>query len=88
MRRCGRSTKHGYRPLALNTRNFVTIISAAILIGTEVFALAFAAGWAIAGIFELGTTVQYALMGLFSLLGLYVMVRFVQSANKVEPIRG
>lgn len=73
--------------MALNTRNFVTIACAAILIGTEVFALAFAAGWAIAGMFELGTTVQYALMGLFSLLGLYVMAKFVQAANKVEPIR-
>ena len=74
--------------MALNTRNFTTIICAAILIGTEVFGLAFAAGWAIAGIFELGDVIQYALMGLFSLGGLYVMVRFVQLADKVEPIRG
>ncbi len=74
--------------MALNTRNFTTIICAAILIGTEVFGLAFAAGWAIAGIFELGTAVQYGLMGLFSLAGLYVMARFVQMADKVEPIRG
>ncbi len=72
----------------LNTRNAVTIICAAILIGTEVFGIAFAAGWAIAGIFELGKTVQYVLIGLFSLLGVYVMAKFVQAANKVEPIRG
>ena len=74
--------------VGINNRNFTTIICAAILIGTEVFGLAFAAGWAIAGIFELGDAVQYALMGLFSLAGLYVMVRFVQMADKVEPIRG
>ncbi len=74
--------------MALNTRNFTTIICAAILIGTEVFGLAFAAGWAIAGIFELGDVIQYLLMGLFSLGGLYVMARFVQMADKVEPIRG
>lgn len=73
--------------MAINTRNFTTIICAAILIGTEVFGLAFAAGWAIAGIFELGDVVQYVLMGLFSLGGLYIMARFVQMANKVEPIR-
>ncbi|MCX7323733.1 MAG: hypothetical protein NTZ14_04705 [Hyphomicrobiales bacterium] len=72
----------------MNTRNFTTIICAAILIGTEVFGLAFAAGWAIAGIFELGDVIQYALMGLFSLVGLYIMAKFVQMANKVEPIRG
>lgn len=72
----------------INKRNFTTIICAAILIGTEVFGIAFAAGWAIAGIFELGDAVQYALMGLFSLGGLYVMGKFVQLANKVEPMRG
>lgn len=73
--------------MAVNTRNLTTIICATILIGTEVFAIAFAAGWAIAGIFELGSTVQYALMGLFSLGGLYIMAKFVQMADKVEPIR-
>jgi hypothetical protein len=73
--------------VAINTRNLVTIACAAILIGTEVFGLAFAAGWAIAGIFELGKTVQYSLMALFSAGGLYVMWKFVQAANKVEPIR-
>jgi len=73
--------------VAINTRNFTTIICAAILIGTEVFGIAFAAGWAIAGIFELGVTIRYALMGLFSLAGLYIMVKFVQMASKVEPIR-
>jgi membrane protein implicated in regulation of membrane protease activity len=72
--------------VAVNTRNLVTISCAAILIGTEVFGLAFAAGWAIAGIFELGKTVQYALMSVFSLGGLWVMWKFVQGANKVEPI--
>ena len=71
----------------LNTRNLTTIVCAAILIGTEVFGLAFAAGWAIAGIFELGAAVQYGLMAAFSLGGLYVMAKFVQMADKVEPIR-
>jgi hypothetical protein len=46
------------------------------------------AGWAIAGIFELGAAVQYGLMAVFSLAGLYVMAKFVQMADKVEPIRG
>lgn len=83
MRRASRS----FFTVAINKRNFTTIICAAILIGTEVFGLAFAAGWAIAGIFELGDVIQYALMGLFSLGGLYIMAKFVQLADKVEPIR-
>lgn len=74
--------------MAINTRNFTTIICAAILIGTEVFGLAFAGAWAIAGIFELGSTIQYVLMGLFGLGGLYIMAKFVQMADKVEPLRG
>ena len=34
--------------------NVVTVVSAAILIGAEVFGAAFAGGWAFANLFELG----------------------------------
>ena len=69
------------------TRNLVTIVSVLILIGTEVFGVALAAGWAIAGLFELGPTMAYVLMGLFSLLGLYAMLGLWRSSVRVEPIR-
>ncbi|WP_128560250.1 hypothetical protein [Methylobacterium crusticola] len=59
-----------------------------VLVGTEVFAVAIAAGWALAGIFELGDLVGHVLMGLFSLLALYIMVQLWQRANSIEPIRG
>lgn len=72
--------------MALNVRNTVTIIGAAILIGAEVFGIAFAAGWAIAGLFELGDTVQYGLKAIFSAIGAYAMWKFVQAANRVEPM--
>ncbi len=68
------------------TRNLVTIISVLILIGTEVFGVALAAGWAVAGLFELGQTMAYVLMGLFSLIGLYAMVGLWRSSVRVEPI--
>ena len=68
------------------TRNLVTIVSVLILIGTEVFGVALSAGWAIAGLFELGNTVAYVLMGLFSLLGLYGMLALWRSSVRVEPI--
>ena len=42
------------QPTGTNWRNLITIISIMILIGTEVFGVAIAAGWAIAGLFELG----------------------------------
>ena len=38
-------------------RNLITIVSVLILIGTEVFGVALAAGWALAGIFELGDVI-------------------------------
>ena len=72
----------------LNWRNLVTVLSVLTLIGAEVFGLAFAAGWAIAGLFELGDVVSYALMALFSALGLYAMLILWRRAVHVEPIRG
>ena len=68
-------------------RNLITIISVLILIGTEVFGVALAGGWAIAGLLELGDTAAYVLMGLFSLLGVYAMVALWRNAVAVEPIR-
>jgi hypothetical protein len=68
-------------------QNLVTVVSVVILIGTEVFGLALAGGWAIAGLFELGETFGYVLMGLFSLLGAYAMLALWRNAVTVEPIR-
>ncbi len=74
-------------PTTAGRRNLITIISVLILIGTEVFGVALAGGWAIAGLFELGDTAAYVLMGLFSLLGVYAMVALWRNAVTVEPIR-
>ncbi|WP_051435301.1 hypothetical protein [Microvirga flocculans] len=59
-----------------------------ILVGAEVFGVAIAAGWAIAGLFELGDIVGYALMGLFSLFALYVLVNLWRRCVSVEPLTG
>ena len=72
----------------LNWTNLLTIVSVLILIGTEVLGVALAAGWAIAGLFDLGDTVSYALMGLFSLLAAYAMFLLWRRSVVVEPIRG
>ena len=68
-------------------RNLITIVSVLILIGTEVFGVALAGGWAIAGLFELGDTAAYVLMGLFSLLGVWAMVGLWRNSVAIEPIR-
>ena len=63
----------------------VTVISAAILIGAEVFGAAFAGSWAIANLFALGTLGARVLDGLFMACGVAVMVQFVSAAHHVEP---
>ena len=63
----------------------MTVISAAILIGAEVFGAAFAGGWAIANLFDLGPTGGLVLRGLFFVLGLVVMTAFIRNARRVEP---
>jgi uncharacterized membrane protein len=66
-------------------RNVLTVVSAAILIGAEVFGGAFAAGWAFATLFQLGEYGVYGLQILFFVLGIVVMIKFVVNARKVEP---
>lgn len=76
------------QPKRMNTRHLVTILSIMVLVGTEVFGVAIAGGWAIAGLFELGDLVGYALMGLFSLFALYVLSVLWRRCTTVEPIGG
>jgi hypothetical protein len=63
----------------------LTVVSAAILIGAEVFGAAFAAGWAFANLLSLGEYGVHILQGLFFLLGIVVMIGFVRNAQRVEP---
>ena len=72
----------------LNRRNLLTVISVMVLVGTEVFGVALAAGWAIAGLLELGDVVGHALMVVFSLVALYAMVLLWRRSTSIEPIRG
>jgi hypothetical protein len=65
--------------------NLITVISAAILIGAEVFGAAFAGGWAVANLFELGPYGVHIMQGLFFLCGIAVMFAFIRNAQRVEP---
>lgn len=72
---------------AINTRNLTTVISILVLVGVELFGAALAAGWAIAGIFQLGDTVGHILMAIFCVGAAYGLYVFAQRAISVEPIR-
>jgi len=65
--------------------NVLTVVSAAILIGAEVFGAAFAGSWAIATLFELGNYVARVLDVIFLALGAAIMVQFVRHAKRIEP---
>ena len=65
--------------------NVMTVLSAAILIGAEVFGAAFAGGWAIGSLLDLGTTGDTVLRGLLFVLGMVVMAAFIRNAQRVEP---
>ena len=66
-------------------QSVVTVISAAILIGAEVFGAAFAGGWALAILFDLGDTGAHILQALLFVVGVFVMIAFVRNAARVEP---
>lgn len=63
----------------------ITVVSAAILIGAEVFGAAFAGGWALAILFGVGETGTQVLQGVLFLIGVAVMVAFLRGAQRVEP---
>ena len=63
----------------------VTVISAAILIGSEVFGAAFAGGWALAILFDLGDTGAHIVQALMFAIGVFVMIAFIRNASRVEP---
>ncbi len=66
----------------------LTVLSAAVLIGAEVFGAAFAGGWALAGLFHLGETGGYVLQSIFFVIGLFIMASFIRAARRVEPFTG
>ena len=63
----------------------VTVISAAILIGAEVFGAAFAGGWALAILFDLGDRGAHILQAVLFAIGVFVMIAFIRAAQRVEP---
>ena len=66
-------------------RNVSTVISAAILIGAEVFGAAFAGGWAVGSLFNLGPYGVHIAQAVFFACGIAVMVAFMRHAQRIEP---
>ena len=72
----------------INWQNALTIISVAILVGTELVGVSWAAGWAIGGLFQLPSWASLVVEIAGGCIGLLLVYYFVRAALKVEPIRG
>jgi hypothetical protein len=72
--------------MRINWPNLVTVGSAAILVGTMIFGLAYATGWALGGFLGLGDAGAYFFEAVLMLLAAVAMLAFLKSAIAVEPI--
>jgi uncharacterized membrane protein len=70
----------------INKHNAMTVISATILIGTELVAAAAAGGWALSNLMGLGAYGMYALQAIFMIAALYGILAFFRSATRAEPV--
>ena len=72
-------------PRRIIWQSVVTVISAAILIGAEVFGAAFAGGWALAILFGLDDTSAHILQAVLFAAGVFIMAAFIRNAQRIEP---
>jgi hypothetical protein len=72
----------------INWTNAMTLISVAILVGTELVGGGATAGWATGGLFQLGEAFTRALEGVLILTALTGLFYFLRAAIAHEPIRG
>ena len=72
----------------VNWTNAITLMSVAVLVGTELVGAGAAAGWAIGGLFQLGEFITHALEAVLVLIALTLLFYFLRAALAHEPIRG
>src|SRR2546423_14353592 len=73
-------------PRAIVWPSVITVISAAILIGAEVFGAAFAGGWALAILFGLDDTAAHILQAVLFAIGVVVLGAVIPPAPRNEPV--
>lgn len=71
----------------INWTNAGTLIALAILVGTELVGASWAAGWALSGLFQLGSTIGRAMELAFIAIGFVGLYYFMRKAVAHEPFR-
>ena len=72
---------------SINWINVLTIVSVAVLVGTELVGAAGAAGWAIGGLFQLGDLITHILEVALILLAVFGLTRFLHAVVGHEQLR-
>ena len=72
---------------SINWINVSTLASVGVLVGTELVGAAGAAGWAIGGLFLLGDLITHLLEGVFILVAVFGLYRFLHAALAHEQFR-
>ena len=73
-------------PKIINWTNATTLLAVAILVGTEFVGTAWAAGWALGGLFQLDATTSHIIEAIFALMGLACLYYFMRAAIAAEPV--
>jgi hypothetical protein len=81
----GATMSDNNKPNTIHWPSILTVISAAILIGAEVFGAAFAGGWAFGILLGLSDNATYILQAVLMCLGVVVMTIFIRNAQRIEP---
>jgi hypothetical protein len=72
----------------INWTNTSTLVSVAILVGTEMVGASWAAGWALGGLMGLDNTTSRIIEVAFGILGFVMLYYFMRTAVRHEPMRG
>jgi hypothetical protein len=70
----------------INWLNLSTVGSAGIMVGTMIFGLAYATGWALGGILGLGDLGAYFFEALFFVIASVGLIAFLRAAVRADPI--
>jgi hypothetical protein len=71
----------------INWTNAITLVSVAVLVGTELVGAGASAGWALGGLFQLGDLITHGLEVVLVLVALTALFYFLRAALAHEPMR-
>jgi hypothetical protein len=71
----------------LHWGGILTVASVGILVGTELLAIAWATGWALAIFLGFGESFALIVQAIFAVLALFAAYSLVRQALRIEPVR-